>query len=321
MIYSVDTEDAQGPLENNIALAARWLAGATLDERATQEPGRVAAWQSMLNGMTSDPNAVLQATGFAEFLGKLAAPSNERLLEPLRARTDTVLTQLQQDDELRALCMNIASEYSTSCGDAAIVGLIAMELAVITSDVKHGRKTLPQVVELGKQFMRLDALDAFATTLGQSNNPEYLELNLWLRTNLAERLDLPINNREMLHADFAEGSFKLDGSTLDRAVAYVNSISASTQKNIDYLVDWQPWHKTLELAYPAEFTTDAGTRAVQRDAIGERMNKLFDFRETMTSNAYREQADQLGIERKALENTSRALLARLTEKELREHPQ
>ncbi len=323
-IHPIDMEvTPQCPIDS-LPLAARWWTGSTEAECAIQGPKREAAWQSIQEATASDPEAMAQAVGFAEFLGKLAASeesTNPVLYRQLRVRTSAVLDRLEQDDTLRALCMNIGAEYSNTCGDAATTGFMAIELALIANDVEHGRKTAPQVIALGRQFMRLDALDAFAQTLGHSEHGEYLELNLWLRTNLAETLDLPVNGRAMLYADFSEQSFGVNQATLENATAHVEAATADRQKTIDFLVGWQPWHKRLELSYPAKFSSDVRMRALRRKDIDERMGKLDDAVNSMKSGEYLIQAEQLGSERKLFENTNKALLVELTEREFDKHCQ
>lgn len=318
------TLDTQAFPHDDIALAAGWWTGMTTDEHAAHGPEREASWQSIVRDMGADPDAVSRAEGFARFLGKLSRTSEFRhpdLRVQLRARTSALLDRLEVDADLRAVCMVIADEHSNTCGDAATAALAAMELAVMTADAASGHTPTPQLIHLGKQLLRLKALDDFGATLGKSDHVEYLELNLWLRTNLAEQLDLPIRSRAMLYTNFVERSLEVGPSTLTDAAAHVAAVVADRQKTVEFLADWQPWTKRLEKAYPEQLQQDRETRQSQRMALVEKAFELFERSESSNDGRYHSQMGALQSEAQSLEGNSRALLVQLTEAELARHGQ
>ena len=234
----------------------------------------VSAWT--LSAPATHGPAEAGASEFREFLKRLrgadGAPApaeyqNAATRTAFVARVDALLDAMQQSAPLRALCLAIARESTTTCGDRITLTLADMETARIADDARLGRYDERGLFAIGLGMYRLGILDRFVSAHivefdDGVRDHDPVEVRLAFHVRLGPRLGLPGAARAMLHESCAE----LREADFQRAEAEV----MRTQQQggwIDFLVQWAPWRDAMQRRNPEAFRRAADVNRYNNDCL------------------------------------------------------
>lgn len=167
----------------------------------------------------------------------------------------------------------------------------------------RGDFTQQEIYDLGVSTFKLQMLDELAKKKAHEigNDSEELEVMLYYRTQLADRLKLPHQSRDMNFQTEAtqdrNGNIVVNRRDLDTAARAVQSAASKLQEIIEFLTEWEPWQKDLARRYPDKFKIDDLEEAQtelhdQLDKLGERSD-LNDDDKLQKTAALREEFDKL----------------------------
>ena len=276
------------PATNAYGVGRRWN---TL-EQAMQawydapDPDRQAAWRNIHQEARDDAHAN-SAVAFWTLLDSLTVTKEYHAAEEgapetsaaqtvraaFRKRVTTLLDAVQKDKELRHICFGIALDSSENCQDRVALRFDQMEQAHLTLRATRGEFTQEDIFKLGLGTFKLNLLNELAKrdAIAMKVPGEELELMLYYRTKLADKLALPNPTKNMVNEQFLldvaaeiNKQSALDMAPLVRKHMDVETIGeevqavASDRKEITgFLTTWEPWQKHLERLYPEAFDAKA----------------------------------------------------------------
>ena len=239
----------------------------------TRAPGYALLWRNIRREALSKANAIP--------LEELDKANEESLIDPTRpfwtlldslsgtkdAKIDSIFSKrvtklldaMEGDKELRDKCFDIAHGADATCHDNVTVGFNQMEHAHLVRCAARGSFTAQEVFNLGVSTFKQQMLDELAIrkALAIGKAREELEVVLYYRTNLADRLNLPHQSRHMIFEREAtrdeNGNRVLNTSDLDTATEIVQTAVNDPQQIIKFLAEWEPWQKDLARRYPEKF--------------------------------------------------------------------
>jgi len=182
------------------------------------------------------------------------------------ARVDVLLDAMENSSELRSICLTIAQDATTSCGDRVGLALNDMETARINDDARLGRYNNVNLFKLGRGLYRLNVVEELANAaieLKRAAGPDIdeVEIRLAYQTQLARRLNLPGVSDAMLHL----GCAGLASGELENAATTVLARENGPDW-MEFLVTWQPWQEAMKREYPEAFAHSESTVAQIQDA-------------------------------------------------------
>lgn len=244
---------------------------------ASTRPRGTAGWTS--EGIRQAAGAAPGNAAFLEFLNRLrgsggsmppAEYKNEIARPTFLSRVDALLDAMEISPALRNICLSIATDATTSCGDRIGLALNDMEMARINDDALQGRQGLDDEVtlfKLGRGMCRISVLEQIITETilrreATGESIDSVEIRLAYQTQLAEQLDLPGLSRAMLH--FSEA--RLTSHDIDNAARAVGRKEAETG-GLKFLAEWQPWQKAMQRRNPAAFARVEQSIQDQEEAV------------------------------------------------------
>lgn len=195
-----------------------------------------------------------------------------------RERVTTLLDAMEKDKELRETCFSIALDASESCHDKVALRFDQMEQAHLTLRAARGELTQEEVFKSGLGTFKLEMLDelAKAEALAIKIPTEELEIVLYYRTKLADKLGLPNQTKNMVNERFVlrvateaaknpdtAGEEAQEASNASEHITRYLDVEATGKKVQEaasdpeqitrFLTEWAPWQKTLERIHPEAF--------------------------------------------------------------------
>lgn len=241
----------------------------------TRAPGYAIVWREIRRKALSKANEIPLAEldkaneedlidptrPFWALLDSLSGTKEAKLDSAFRERVTKLLDAMEGDEKLCATCFNIAQGGDESCHDNVTLTFNQMEQAHLARCAAKGDFTPQEVFELGVNTFKLQMLDELAIKkareVGKGN--EELEVVLYYRTKLAERLNLRHQPRGMIFESEAttdaNGNPVLDASDLDAAADVVQSVANNPQRIIEFLTEWEAWQEDLARRYPKTFNS------------------------------------------------------------------
>ena len=234
----------------------------------TLAPGSAAAPE--LSGPAGTHNRA-SGTVFNDFLARLnmtAEYQDEALRPGLVLRVRALVAAMGASPALRAICMTLAGEAVTTCGDRIALGLNDMELEKIDDDAARGIQTAESLLPVGEGMFKLQVLNEIAITkiaqlqqdprIDARRPVDEVEVRLAYHTALKNRLDLPAVTEAMLY----RGCSHVCENDIDAAELQVRRQLAGSA-SVAHLAQWRPWRKAMGRRYPAEHDR---LKAVHQDA-------------------------------------------------------
>ena len=202
-----------------------------------------------------------------------------------------------------------------SCADQMLLILSALEVRTLVAQRTaglEGRYAMHAMLRLGRELFRLDQVDRIAIRHIQQQrlrDPyapiDPVEVHLAYRVGLAGALDLPGQPSSMNYA-YTSGVGSADLTLAAREVKAAENLDALSRS----LVEREFWQQYLQRLYANRFEA-------MNAPFHERLEVLFDLREQLSDQAFREAAETVQADRRLAE---RALLLQLTRQAYDQHP-
>ncbi|WEK29211.1 MAG: NEL-type E3 ubiquitin ligase domain-containing protein [Candidatus Pseudomonas phytovorans] len=202
-----------------------------------------------------------------------------------------------------------------SCADQMLLILSALEVRTLMAQRTaglEGRYAMHALLRLGRELFRLDQVDRIANRhiqqqrVRDSDVPvDDVEVHLAYRVGLAGALDLPGQPSSMNYAS-ASGVGSADLTSATREVLAAEDLDALSRS----LVEREFWQQYLQGLYADRFEA-------MNAPFHERLELMFELREVLSDQAFREAAETVQAERLLAE---RALLLQLTRQAYDQHP-
>ncbi|WP_082344541.1 NEL-type E3 ubiquitin ligase domain-containing protein [Pseudomonas sp. P1.8] len=240
--------------------------------------------------------------GLFRLLAELGNTADSQYVrEDMTRRVWSVLEAAEGNAALREQVFDLAAN-PINCTDSAAFNFSNLEVAVeiekITGPLGSAQSAAASLTKLGKGLFRLDQLDKITQT-HISRHPEVdpLEVGLAYRTGLIKDLDLPGQPQHMRYKSLSGVSEQ------DLASAKTSVQRAEHSPELSkFLVQRPFWIDYLKRSFAEDF-------AKMTEPLQDRLQKVFDQRDTMTDADYRTQIDTIKTEQATAEKT---LLERLT---------
>ena len=287
----------------------QWELNAQNELESTAPGSTDADWRSRLGAESSDNrplfiNLINELQRTAEYL-------HPDLCRPFCTRVATLLRQLETDRSGRELCFAIAENWSGTCEDGVALAFENMQMALRCAEVERGKLSTIDLVTLGHQMMRYEALEQFTLALPGAEHMDLTEAALYLRTALKDELDLPTNCTVMTYGEFARRSCLVSQDTINAARAHVQQQTGG-ERLVDYLANWQPWLTKLKLDHPQRAAQVAQSNRQQQSVLTEQMEALDGIKEQMGSGDYANAAKALANKYNTIDGFDAATRRELT---------
>ena len=268
----------------------------------TDVPGRTAAWQNIRREAISQANAISledlnqaneemlnrahqddrftddPTVHFWALLDSLKGTKDARIDSTFRERVTVLLDAMKGDKELRDTCFSIARAGDETCHDNVTLRFNQMEQAHLIRRAEKGDFTPQEIFNLGVNTFKLQVLDEQAIKKAHEigKDHEALEVVLYYRTNLADRLNLPHQSRNMIFNTVAtydqNWNVAVNRRVLDKAAETVQSVANNPKPIVEFMVGWKPWLKDLARRYPEKFNPAELEKAQEK--IYDQLEKL-----------------------------------------------
>ncbi|WP_447515999.1 NEL-type E3 ubiquitin ligase domain-containing protein [Edwardsiella ictaluri] len=208
---------------------ADWLTPATEGEAASAD-----RWQSI--GKEED------AAAFSSFLDQLKATQHNQAAD-FRMQIAAWLTQLEQDDELRAKTFAMAMESTSSCEDRVTLAMNNMKSVQLVHNAEKGEfdSDIPGLVSAGREMFRLEQLDLIAREkVKKLRFFDEIEVFLGYQNKLKESLELTGTTEGMQFF----GASRI--TELDLKAAEIQVKSAENSQFREWILQWEPLHNVLK---------------------------------------------------------------------------
>ncbi|WP_035609939.1 NEL-type E3 ubiquitin ligase domain-containing protein, partial [Edwardsiella ictaluri] len=208
---------------------ADWLTPATEGEAASAD-----RWQSI--GKEED------AAAFSSFLDQLKATQHNQAAD-FRMQIAAWLTQLEQDDELRAKTFAMAMESTSSCEDRVTLAMNNMKSVQLVHNAEKGEfdSDIPGLVAVGREMFRLEKLELIAREKVKTLRVvDEIEVFLGYQNKLKKSLELTGITEEMRF-------FGVSGITeSDLQAAEIQVKTAENSQFREWILRWEPLHNVLK---------------------------------------------------------------------------
>ncbi|ENE2777012.1 E3 ubiquitin--protein ligase [Salmonella enterica] len=190
------------------------------------------------------------ATAFSLLLDRLSETENFKKDAGFKAQISSWLTELAEDEELRARTFVMATEATSSCEDRVTFFLHQMRNVQLVHNAEKGEydDNLAALVAMGRVMFRLEKLEQIARekvrTLAFVD-----ELEVWLayQNKLKKSLGLTSVTAEMRF-------FGVSGVTVtDLQAAELQVKAAEKSEFREWILQWGPLHSVLERKAPEHF--------------------------------------------------------------------
>ncbi|BFT84018.1 NEL-type E3 ubiquitin ligase domain-containing protein [Enterobacter ludwigii] len=206
------------------------------------EPAPADSWQS--SGQEND------AASFSAFLDRLSETENCKKDPGFKSQISSWLTQLAEDDELRAKTFTMATEATSSCEDRVTIALNQMKNVQQVHDAEKGKydNNLPVLVSKAREMFRLEKLEQIARDkVITLRFVDEIEVYLGYQNKLKEALGLSSVSAEMRF-------FYVSGVTdSDLQAAELQVKTAENSQFREWILQWAPLRSVLERAYPEDW--------------------------------------------------------------------
>ncbi|ELR7837358.1 E3 ubiquitin--protein ligase, partial [Salmonella enterica] len=216
---------------------ADWLMSAQEEEQAPAD-----RWHTF----GQEDNAV----AFSLVLDRLSETENFEKDAGFKAQISSWLTQLAEDDVLRAKTFAMAVEATSSCEDRVTLALHQMKNVQQIHNAEKGvyDNNLPGLVSTGREMFRLAKLEQISRekvrTLALVDE---IEVYLAYQNKLKESLELTSVTAEMRF-------FGVSGVTVsDLQAAELQVKAAENSEFSEWILQWGPLHSVLERKEPERF--------------------------------------------------------------------
>lgn len=206
------------------------------------EPVPADSWQS--SGQEND------AASFSAFLDRLSETENCKKDPGFKSQISSWLTQLAEDDELRAKTFAMATEAMSSCEDRVTFALNQMKNVQQVHDAEKGKydNNLPVLVSKAREMFRLEKLEQIARhKVITLRFVDEIEVYLGYQNKLKEALELSSVSADMRF-------FYVSGVTdSDLQAAELQVKTAENSQFREWILQWAPLRSVLERAYPEDW--------------------------------------------------------------------
>lgn len=192
------------------------------------------------------------ASSFSSFLDRLGDTVNCKKDPGFKAQIASWLTQLAEDDELRAKTFVMATEATSSCEDRVTLALNQMKNVQLVHDaekVEIDNNPLG-LVSVGREMFRLEKLEQIAREKVKTLRfVDEIEVYLGYQNKLKEPLELTSVAAEMRFF----GVSYITESDLQAAEMQVKTAENSEFRA--WILKWEPLHSVLKRTEPARWET------------------------------------------------------------------
>lgn len=178
-----------------------------------------------------------------EFLRRLAQ-TREYELQPsgLAQRVCTLLHNLAAYKIPREEAVAAIHDALSSCNDGIIICLRHLKLRALVEQAYKCPMPEVRLRNLGEDLVKLEVIQECMFEIARKQEalgtmPDQVEILLYLETQLAPKMALPLENRHMLFATRAGVS----AADVDRTQARANQAAANQSRVNRFLAQWQPW--------------------------------------------------------------------------------
>lgn len=214
----------------------------------------VADWLTPVEGETTLPadrwKAFEQenhAPSFSLFLDRLSDTENFRKNSAFKAQISSWLTQLPEDDELRAKTVAMAAESTSSCEDRVTMAMNQMKTVQLVHQAEKGLfdEHIPELVAAGREMFRLAKLEEIARKKTKTLRVVD-EIEVWLgyQNRLKESLGLTSVTAEMHFFNIS----RISESDLQSAEVQVKT--AENSQFPAWILQWAPLRSLLQRTEP-----------------------------------------------------------------------
>lgn len=287
-------EDNNTRMDEQTARQA-WLA----DERTSEYAERDLAWRALKNEPRSDALFNLMAR-----LVNTADATKVR--DDLERRIWRVLDATAADAKLRERVFNRAAT-PINCDDAAAASFSDLEVLVDIHEASRsaagGQASAKSRLDLAKRLFRLSQVESFALAYSKKHpETDGVEVSLFFRTRLAQKLELPGQPKHLIHEDLA-GVAPSDLAEAETAVKSAELSAALLQ----YIVKVRFWINYLKRTSSDRFATVFNPFFEQLAALETKVPAI-------TEGDYLTQSNLIMEEKDKAEAT---VIERLTKEEMR----
>ncbi|EMZ3476122.1 leucine-rich repeat domain-containing protein [Salmonella enterica] len=192
------------------------------------------------------------ATAFSLLLDRLSETENFKKDAGFKAQISSWLTELAEDEELRARTFAMATEATSSCEDRATFFLHQMKNVQLVHNAEKGAydNNLPGLVATGRVMFRLEKLEQIAREKVRTLAfVDEIEVCLGYQNKLKEPLELTSVTAEMRF-------FDVSGVTVsDLQAAELQVKTAENSEFREWILQWGPLHSVLERKAPERVNT------------------------------------------------------------------
>ncbi|ARD39744.1 hypothetical protein F8538_16510 [Edwardsiella ictaluri] len=181
------------------------------------------------------------AAAFSRFLDRLKETKNN-LAYDFHVQIATWLTQLAQDDGLRAKTFAMATESTSSCEDRVTLAMNNMKSVQLVHNAEKGEfdDDIAGLVSVGREMFRLEQLELIAREKVKTlRSADEIEVFLGYQNQLKKSLELTGTTEAMQYFDES----KITESDLQSAEIQVKS--AENSQFGEWILQWEPLHNVL----------------------------------------------------------------------------
>jgi Leucine-rich repeat (LRR) protein len=288
--------------------------------RSSFGSGRLSSLRTLTNEVKSwmpdaDDNAwrniekEMNAHLFSQYLGSIRETADYKEWQPVTTkRVTALLRQLQRPENqaLREACFNIALVVTDTCGDGIAMALLNMNLLCMTyqaqADVKAGKydNRLAGLFALSKGLHLYESLKKIADDKAlilkaeskESIDETEVTYGYLLRFSTAFSRFLGIELKTMLY----ERDSKITHEDV-KAAADVLRGPGHQDEWLAFVATWSPMDSLLtRLGHKPILDKVSSRIEAEQERIGVAMDELFDSREKLTSQEYKEKLRELTLE-------------------------
>nr|WP_079928858.1 NEL-type E3 ubiquitin ligase domain-containing protein [Salmonella enterica] len=192
------------------------------------------------------------ATAFSLLLDRLSETENFKKDAGFKAQISSWLTELAEDEELRARTFAMATEATSSCEDRATFFLHQMKNVQLVHNAEKGAydDNLAGLVAAGREMFRLEKLEQIAREKVRTLAfVDEIEVCLGYQNKLKKSLGLTSVTAEMRF-------FDVSGVTVtDLQAAELQVKAAEKSEFREWILQWGPLHSVLERKAPERVNT------------------------------------------------------------------
>jgi len=231
-----DMADSSAPRETRALhmAVADWLAPVN-----EGEPAPADRWQAI--GREDN------AASFSGFLERLRDTENFRKDSGFKAQISSWLTQLAEDDELRAKTFAMATEATSRCEDRVTLALNHMKNVQLVHNAEKGEydKNLPGLISVGREMFRLEKLEQIARE--KVKMLRFVdEIEVWL--GYQNKLKAPLGLTSITDEMRFFGVSHITESDLQTAEIQVKTAENSQFR--EWILQWEPLRSVLKRTEP-----------------------------------------------------------------------